>query len=77
MLFLIIAGVISFIFGVLFLFAPRSLQTLSKKVDTSLNKLIAAFDTKIFSLRFGIGMTLLLASALAFFTVYFLLRKYG
>jgi len=72
MWFLILVGILAFIFGLLFLFSPRSLENLS----TQFNKVVS-FEKKILELRIGVGISLLLASVLCFFVVYYLMKKYG
>lgn len=73
MSFLIFAGIVSFVFGVLFLFSPQSIRNLSDKA----NKILVHIDKKSYNLRVGIGVSLILVSGLTFFIVYFLVRKYG
>jgi hypothetical protein len=72
MLFLIGAGVLSFIFGILFLFSPKTLRAISSWFNRALS-----FEEKFIALRIGVGTSLLLAAALMLFTAYFLFKKYG
>ena len=72
MLFLIFAGTVLLIFGVLFLFSPQTIRNLNHKMD----KVLINFDKKFYDLRVGVGVSLVLVSCLSFFIVYFLIRKF-
>ena len=77
MWFLILAGTVALLGGILFLFSPKTLQQLSSKVNTTINKMSAPIDEKIYKLRIGIGVSLLLIAGLLFFIVYYLVKKYS
>lgn len=72
MVFLIFAGIVALVFGVLFLVSPQTIHRLSEKAD----RLLLAIDEKIHNLKIGIGISLILVSIMCFFVVYFLIRKY-
>ncbi|MBU1923953.1 MAG: hypothetical protein KJ710_06850 [Candidatus Omnitrophica bacterium] len=76
MWFLILAGIIALLSGVLFLFSPKTLQQLSSKVNTVINKISVPVDEKLYKLRIGVGISLLLVAGLLFFIVYYLTKKY-
>ena len=71
MIFLIIAGTVSFIFGLLLLFAPETLRRLSNKV----NEMCLYIDNKVLQMRIGIGISLILVAVLSFFVVYYIIVK--
>ena len=73
MLFLIIAGLVSFVFGILMLVSPGTIR----KLDQASNRALASMDKKIYELRVGVGISSILVSVLAFFVVYFIIRKLG
>jgi hypothetical protein len=73
MAFLIFTGIVSFIFGVLFLFSPDTIR----RLNASANKVLADIDEKAYNLRIGIGTSFLLVSCLVFLMVYYLVIKYG
>ena len=77
MFFLILAGTVAFLGGVLFLFSPKTLQQLSSKVNTALNKMSVPIDEKVYKLRIGVGISLLLIAGLLFFVAYYLTKKYA
>jgi Na+-driven multidrug efflux pump len=77
MWFLILAGVVSLLSGILFLFSPKTLDVLNNKVSTKINKWSISIDEKIWKLRIGVGVSLLLTAFLFFFVAYFLAKKYG
>jgi len=72
MIFLFFVGVVSFVVGILFLFFPNTLRSMSNKM----NKVLVALDEKLYNLRVGVGISLLLVSVLAFFTFYYILKMY-
>jgi hypothetical protein len=76
MWFLILAGCVALLGGVLFLFSPETLQQLSSKVNTAINKMSIPIDEKVYKLRIGVGVSLLLVAGLLFFVVYYLTKKY-
>ena len=73
MLYLIFAGVIALVFGVLFLFSPQTIRDLSEKV----NQTIGSIDDKAMGLRVGIGISLILSSFLFFFVIYYAIKTYS
>jgi drug/metabolite transporter (DMT)-like permease len=77
MWFLILAGVVALLGGVLFLFSPKTLQQLSSKVNTAINKLSVPIDEKVYKMRLGVGVSLLLVAGMLFFVAYYLTRKYS
>ena len=77
MWFLILAGIVSLLGGIFFLFSPKTLDVLNKKVNSTINKWSISVDEKIWSLRIGVGVSLLLTAIMFFFVAYFLAKKYG
>lgn len=73
MLFLVFTGVLSCVFGVLFIFAPDALKGMSDKV----NKIMLSFDEKFYELRMGVGISLLLVSVMCFFVAYYVYKRYA
>lgn len=73
MLFLNVAGWISLVFGLLFLFAPKALANLNNTV----NKILLDLDSALYRMRIGIGISLCLVSFMVFFTVYYMAHKFG
>ena len=73
--FLIVVGIISLIFGVLLLFFPQRLRNLSTQTEKAINKLCISIDEKVYKLRIGTGISLILVSVLSFFVIYYLIRK--
>ena len=76
MWFLILAGIVALLGGILFLFSPKTLPELSSKINTALNKMSVPIDEKVYKLRVGVGISLLLVSGLLFFVVYYITKKY-
>ena len=58
MWFLILAGIVALLGGVLFLFSPKTLHELSSKVNTAINKMSVPIDEKVYKLRTGVGISL-------------------
>ncbi len=76
MWFLVVAATVASIFGFLFLFFPKVIRRLNKNMSKTFNRVLANFDEKVYNLRIGIGVCLLMFSATAIFVVYYLIRKY-
>ena len=72
MLFLIFSGIVSLVFGVMLLGSPDAVKDLSKKFDKALVRL----EEKIYTLRKGIGLSMVMVSFMIFYVVYYLVRKY-
>ncbi|MEI6631757.1 MAG: hypothetical protein WCL25_03985 [bacterium] len=77
MFFLFFAGLVAFVFGILFLFFPKALKDLNDTAKSHMSKLVFSIDEQAYRLRIGIGISLLLSSLLVFLVVYFLFKKYG
>ena len=77
MWFLILAGTVALLGGVLFLFSPKTLHQLSNKINATINKMSVPIDEKVYKLRIGMGVSLLLIAGLLFFIAYYLIKKYG
>lgn len=77
MWFLILTGIVALLGGILFLFSPKTLHQLSNKINTTINKMSVPIDEKVYKLRTGVGVSLLLIAGLIFFIVYYLTRKYS
>ena len=73
--YLIFVGIVSLSFGVLILFFPQTLHNLSDKVSRIMNKVVAPIDSEVYRLKVGFGVSLILVSVLAFFVVYFMIKK--
>lgn len=43
----------------MFLFSPKTLQNLNKKLSASVNKVTVPIDEKVYKLRVGVGIALL------------------
>jgi len=76
MWFLILAGSVALLGGVLFLFSPKLLQKLSSKVNSAINRMSIPIDEEVYKLRIGVGVSLLLVAGLLFFVAYYLSKKY-
>ncbi len=77
MWFLILAGLVALLGGMLFLFSPKTLHELSNKINTALNKMSVPIDEKVYKLRVGVGISLLLAAGLIFFVAYYISKRYS
>jgi len=77
MWFLLLAGVVALLGGILFLFSPKTLHTFSTKINSTLNKMSVPIDEKVYKLRLGVGISLLLVAGLLFFIVFYLTKKYS
>jgi len=75
--YLIFVGVVSSIFGIIFLFYPGFLRRTNKSISSYMSKVLVNFDEKIYNLRVGIGVCCILVSVMAFYTVYYLIKRYG
>ena len=73
MVLLTFAGIVVLISGILFLFSPQTIRNLNARI----NRTVSSTDEKVYSLRIGVGISLILISILAFFTVYYLIRRYS
>lgn len=73
MLFLKFVGWISAIFGILFLFAPKTLAYINNIV----NRMLLDLDSALYKMRIGIGISMCLVSLTAFFVVYYMAHKFG
>lgn len=71
MSYLILIGAITLVVGVLFLFAPETLRSLNEKSKS----VVSNFDDTAFVYRFGVGITLIVASILFFFVAYYVRLK--
>ncbi len=77
MWFLILAGIVALLGGILFLFSPKTLVQLSSKINAAINKASIPIDEKVYKLRIGVGISLLLVSGLLFFVAYYITTKYA
>jgi len=77
MWFLILAGAVALLGGVLFLCSPKTLHQLSDKVNATINKFSVPIDDKVYKMRVGVGISLLLVAGMLFFVAYYLSKKYG
>ena len=75
--FLIYAGFVSLVFGILLLFFPQTLRRLSQKVDKVVNRFLVPVDEKVYKIRIIVGILAILASIMIYSVVFFLIRKYG
>ena len=64
----IAVGVLALAVGFLFLFAPGFLNTLNIRSA----RLVTSFETKAFTYRVGLGISLVIASILFFFVAYYI-----
>lgn len=63
-----ITAIVSLIFGVLFLFLPKTLVKLSELA----NQVLLYSDEHLYKLRVGLGICFLGISIAAFFTIYYI-----
>jgi len=77
MWFLILAALVALIGGILFLFSPKTLHELSNKINTTMNKMSVPIDEKVYKMRLGVGVSLLLVAGMLFFVAYYLSKKYS
>jgi len=77
MWFLILSGIVALLGGILFLFSPKTLHQLSSKINATINKMSVPIDEKVYKLRIGVGISLLLVAGLLFFIAYYLTKKYA
>lgn len=66
------AGLISAVFGLMFLFAPNYLT----KIANNVNKVLLDLDSMLYKMRIGIGISLCLVSLLTFFMAYYIVHRY-
>lgn len=64
-------GVLAFIFGLLFIVAPASLKALNEWTG----KMAINMEEKAFTYRFGVGISMVIASLLFFFVAYYIKIK--
>lgn len=77
MLFLAFAGLISLVFGILFLFFPQVLRNLNDKANSIMTMSLASLDEHIMKMRLGVGISLIIASILLFFVIFYIIKKSG
>ncbi|MDD5070833.1 MAG: hypothetical protein PHV17_08910 [Candidatus Omnitrophica bacterium] len=66
--YLIFVGILSCITGILYLFFPETVRNLNNKA----NRVVFQFDAKLFNLRIGVGVSLLLISVMTLFVAFYL-----
>lgn len=71
MVYFIAIGVVSIIFGLLFVFAPDKLRVFNDKTS----RVVGSFEKNAFTYRMGVGISLIIASLLFFFVAYYLRLK--
>lgn len=76
MWFLILAGIVALLGGILFLFSPDTLRRFSTKINTTINKINIPIDEEVYKLRVGVGVSLMLSATLLLFMAYFIFKKY-
>lgn len=64
----IAVGVLSLIFGLLFIIAPAVLKSLNEFT----NRMVINIEEKVFTYRFGVGISMVVASLLFFFVAYYI-----
>jgi hypothetical protein len=77
MWFLILAGAVALLGGSLFLFSPKTLHQFSDKLNSTINKISVPIDEKVYKMRVGVGISLLLIAVMLFFVAYFIAKKYA
>lgn len=70
--FLIFAGLVALLFGIMFLFFPKTLL----KWSESANRLITNIEDKAHNYRIGVGVSLILISIMCLFVAYYIKVKY-
>jgi hypothetical protein len=68
MIWMVLLGAISLIFGILLLVSPESLM----KMSQSLNRMVNKVDEQVLRYRIGVGVSLLLAAIFLFVYAYML-----
>jgi len=64
----IVAGIVSLFFGLMMLFFPEQLRRLNEASKS----LVTNIDSAMFTYRLGVGISLVIASALFFFVSYYI-----
>lgn len=64
-------GVVSIVFGLLFLLAPEQLRSLNNRTS----RLVSTIENSVFIYRMGVGISLIIASVLFFFVAYYIKLK--
>ncbi len=64
-------GVLSLIFGLLFIIAPAILKNLNELTS----RMAISIEEKVFTYRFGVGISMVIASLLFFFVAYYIKIK--
>jgi uncharacterized BrkB/YihY/UPF0761 family membrane protein len=77
MVFLAFVGIVAFVFGLLLLFFPEAIQSINEKTNKIMSQSFVSIDDKVYRLRIGVGVSLILVSFLMLFTVYYLIKRYG
>jgi len=77
MWFLILAAIVALLGGILFLFLPKILQQISNKINATINKMSVPIDEKVYKMRTGVGISLLLVAGMLFFVAYYLTKRYS
>jgi len=72
MTFLEFAGTIALVFGLLLLLSPETLRRMQAACD----KGVVLFEKKLYNLRIGFGISLLLISVLCYFIAYYIGKRY-
>lgn len=66
MAWIILLGIISFIFGLLLILSPTTITGMSEKLNRMVNKI----DEEVFKYRLGVGICLIIAAIFLFFMAY-------
>ena len=72
MMFLDVAGTVALVVGLLLLLSPNSLRKLQDFFD----KGVVLFEKKLYNLRIGFGVSLLLVAGLCYFIAYYVYVRY-
>ncbi|RJO65464.1 MAG: hypothetical protein C4540_01040 [Candidatus Omnitrophota bacterium] len=77
MIFLSLAGIVALTFGILLLCVPEMVFTASKKMNKKQDDTFISVDDQVRTFRVGVALSSILISLVLFFTVYYLIVRYG
>ncbi|MEW6075014.1 MAG: hypothetical protein AB1530_01770 [Candidatus Omnitrophota bacterium] len=77
MIFLSLAGIVALTFGILLLCVPEMVFAASKKMNKKQDDTFISVDDHVRAFRVGVALSSILVSLVLFFTVYYLIVRYG
>ncbi len=69
---LFVCGLVSLVFGLMFLFSPEKIT----KISNSASKIVLKVDEKIIKIRVGLGICMIALGIVCFFLIYYVVKKY-